>query len=78
MKPTVFLDGTKFRLRIPVGELLTAQEGAAGKACFAQQSNEQLFPEPFRVLKKSSRRFSCFFVSLAEKRKSIDFISRMT
>ena len=35
LKPAVFLVGNEFRLRIPFGKLLTAQEGAAGEACFA-------------------------------------------
>ena len=35
------LGGNEFRLRIPVGKLLTTQEGVAGEACFAEQSNEQ-------------------------------------
>jgi len=34
-KLAVFLAGSEFRLRIPFGKLLTAQEGAAGEACFA-------------------------------------------
>ena len=34
-KLAVFLVGNEFRLRIPFGKLLTAQEGAAGEACFA-------------------------------------------
>jgi len=35
LKPVVFLVGSKFLLRIPFGKLLTAQEEAAGEACFA-------------------------------------------
>ena len=35
LKLAVFLVGSEFRLRIPFGKLLTAQEGAAGEACFA-------------------------------------------
>ena len=35
MTKAILLDGSEFRLRIPFGKLLTAQEGAAGEACFA-------------------------------------------
>ncbi len=48
-KLSVFLAGSEFRLRIPVGNLLTAQEGAAGKARFAKQSDETRFPSPSAV-----------------------------
>ena len=47
LKLAVFLGGNKFRLRIPFGKLLTAQEGAAGVACFAQQSNEPFVSRTF-------------------------------
>ena len=40
MKRPVFLEGAKLPLRIPFRRILTVQEGAAGKACFAEQSNE--------------------------------------
>ena len=44
----VFLAGNEFRLRIPFGKPLTAQDGAAGEARFAKQSDENSFPKPFR------------------------------
>ena len=47
----VFLAGSEFRLRIPVGKLLTVQEGAAGEARFAKQSDENSFSKPFRGIK---------------------------
>ena len=60
---TVFLVGSEFRLRIPFGKLLTAQEGAAGKACFAQQSNEQFvsqaLPLPQKILCLQSEKEPC-------------------
>lgn len=40
LKRPVFLEGAKLPLRIPFRRILTAQEGAADKACFAEQSNE--------------------------------------
>jgi hypothetical protein len=48
LKSGLFLGGNEFRLRIPFGTPLTAQDGAAGKACFAVQSDELSFPKPFR------------------------------
>ncbi len=47
----VFLAGNEFRLRIPFGKPLTAQDGAAGKARFAKQSDENSFPKPLRDVK---------------------------
>ena len=40
LKSGLFLGGNEFRLRIPFGTPLTDQDGAAGKACFAVQSDE--------------------------------------
>ena len=53
LKLVVFLAGNKFRLRIPFGEPLTAQDGAAGKARFAEQSDEKSFPKPFRDMQSN-------------------------
>ena len=38
-----FLSGSKFRLRIPLRTLFTAQDRAADEVCFAKQSDDQGF-----------------------------------
>jgi len=60
----VFLVGNEFRLRILFGKRICFPSPSAASKSLCLQS--------------ASRRFPAFFVSLSEKRKSIDFIACMT